>query len=741
MSGGTAMMHSSEHQPLAIRARPDLSYHRQTYQGQPWWLVKDPVALRYYRIRPEACEVLRMLDGQRSLQQLKTEIEDRFPMLNVKISDLHSMIGMLHRYGLVLAQASGRGPQLYQRMTEQRLRRVLGQLSSILWIRLPGVDPERFLNWLYPKTRWFFSVWSVAGCVTLMVSAWLLVLLHFHEFYAKLPSFHQFFGAGNLVWMMLALAVAKILHEIGHGLTCKHYGGECHEIGVMFLVLTPCLYCDTSDAWILPNKWHRAAIGAAGMYVEVVLASICTFVWWNTEPGLVHYLALNTVFICSLSTVIFNSNPLLRYDGYYILSDILEIPNLAQKSRSALIGLLRHWCLGLAWNKDQVLPPRQRMTFALYAMASFCYRWFILFVILLFLSRFLEPYGLQPLAHLIIASSLVGLIVVPTWKAIQFFRVPGRILQLNKRRTLSTTILLLGVSLAVMYIPLPHRVITPVIIEPRGAERIYVNVAGVLETVTVEEGEAVSAGQELAVLTNPEIRFQITQLSGERERLEQHLQNLRRQQSGDADATQQIPHTQEGLVHLRKRLEELHKEQQRLNLVSQTSGIVMPPPYNSGNTQTRLPAWYGTPLEERNLGCWLEPGTLFCVIGDATQMQATLVVDQSNINFVRLGQVVEIKLDEFPSDVWPGEITEISRMDLQVLPRELSHMAGGELATEADETGAQRPASVSYQAFVALDNSDERLLPGFRGRAKIHVGKRTLGEALWRFLTKTFRLR
>ena len=126
------------------------------------------------------------------------------------------------------------------------------------------------------------------------------------------------------------------MHEFGHGLSCKHFGGECHEIGVMLLVFTPCLYCNVSDSWMLPNKWHRAAIGAAGMYVELVLASIATFVWWFSQPGPFNYICLSVMFICSVSTVMFNANPLLRYDGYYILSDFLEIPNLRQKASTIL---------------------------------------------------------------------------------------------------------------------------------------------------------------------------------------------------------------------------------------------------------------------------------------------------------------------------------------------------------------------------------------------------------------------
>jgi putative peptide zinc metalloprotease protein len=734
-------MRSGEHQAIAMRARPDLVYQQQTYQGQAWWIVKDPISLKYFRIRPEAYTSLRMLDGGTSLDQIKTELERAFPKIKVEYADLYSMLGMLHRYGLVLAQASGQGEQLYQRRGEQRRRQLLGQLSSILFLRLPGVDPERFLSWLYPKVRWFYSRWCVALCATLVLSSWLLVILHFHEFYAKLPGFHEFFRAGNIVWMMLALGCAKILHEIGHGMTCKHYGGECHQIGLMFLVFTPCLYCDTSDAWILPNKWHRAAIGAAGMYVEVVLAAVFTFVWWNSEPGLLHYLALNTMFICSVSTVIFNSNPLLRYDGYYILSDVLEIPNLGQKSRMALVGLLRKWCLGMPWQKELAVPPRQRVTFATYAVASFCYRWFILVVILLFLSKFLKPYGLQALAHLLIATSLVGLIVVPTWRAVQFLLVPGRMQQVKKSRLLTTMAVVAALTLAVVYLPLPHRVMTSAVVEAGDAERVYVNVPGVLTGLHVEQGQRVEAGQRLAVLQNPEVDYQITRLTGQLQRSERQLQNLRRQQGTDADAAQQIPHTAESLVHIQQRLDQLRQDQRRLELVAQQSGVVMSPHAPSTSREGgSLPMWSGTPLDDWNLGSWLETGTLFCVVGDPRQLEAVLVIDQMQIDFIGEGQLVEIMLDEYPGEVWSSRIDEIAEVDLQRIPRELSVEAGGELAGSADDSGEARPASTSYQARVSLDNADQRLLPGFRGRAKIRIGSRTLGKAIWRYLAQTFRL-
>ena len=168
-----------------------------------------------------------------------------------------------------------------------------------------GIDPDRLLNWLDPYIGWVFTRGAVLVSLVLALAALILVTVQWDAFHAKLPTFNEFFASKNWLWLALTMSVTKILHEFGHGLSCKHFRGECHEMGVMILVLTPCLYCNVSDSWMLPNKWHRAAIGAAGMYVELVLASISTFIWWFSEPGLLHYLALNVMFISSVSTILF----------------------------------------------------------------------------------------------------------------------------------------------------------------------------------------------------------------------------------------------------------------------------------------------------------------------------------------------------------------------------------------------------------------------------------------------------
>jgi len=198
------------------------------------------------------------------------------------------------------------------------------------------VNPQRFLNAAYPWVRWCFSPIAVLLTCALMVTALVLVLLHPAEVHQRLPDLQSWLQPRQLWLVAAVLAGAKLLHELGHAFACKHFGGECREMGLLLLVFTPCLYCDVSDAWMIPNRWRRAAVDAAGMYVEGALAAASTLVWWNSEPGWLNRICLMVMGVCGVSTLVFNGNPLLRYDGYFILSDVLNVPNLWQRSRAAV---------------------------------------------------------------------------------------------------------------------------------------------------------------------------------------------------------------------------------------------------------------------------------------------------------------------------------------------------------------------------------------------------------------------
>ncbi len=731
---------SSSARPLAIRMRPDLVVTKQRYQGRQFWIIKDPVGLNYFRFQEEEYSLLNWLDGETSLDELRQRFEQQFAPQKITLEELGRLIGMLHQSGLVIAGVAGQGKQLLKRRWERKKKEWMAAVSNVLAIRFKGIDPERLLNWLYPKVSWFFTKTAATVCLTMLFSALMLVLVQFDTFKAKLPSFHEFFGASNWIWLAAAMAVTKVLHEFGHGLSCKHFGGECHELGVMMLVLTPCLYCNVSDSWMLPNKWHRAFIGAAGMYVEICIASIATFLWWFSAPGLLNNICLSTMFVCSVSTVVFNGNPLLRYDGYYILSDILEIPNLRQKATTILGRKMGAWCLGLEEPDDPFLPQRNQAMFMLYTVASTVYSWVVVFSILFFLNKVFKPYRLEIFGQMIALAAIASMIGRPLWTVWKFFRIPGRTDQVKKPRLYATIVIVATVVGAFLFLPLPYRVYCSLEVQPHKPDPVYIEVVGKLTTLNVKPGQSVEAGTMLAELQSIDLELAVAELTGRRDQLNAQLDSLRRQRYQSAGSELQIPQIQKSLDAVEGELREKKTDLDRLHLVARRGGVVFPPPSMPKRPRQdgKLTTWNGTPLEKRNLGATFQPGTLFCQIGDPGKFDAILVVDQSDIESIHLDQKVKVMLDESPGKIYDGEITEISPEEMKALPKQLSNKSGGSLETKTDESGVSKPASTSYEARVPLDDAEGILIPGLKGEAKISADYHSLGWRTWRFLQRTF---
>ena len=737
---------SSAQRPLKLRVRPDLKVRRHKYQGRPFWVVKEPIGLKYYRFQEEEFSILQMLDGNTSYEDLKSQFESEFAPQRITLQDLQHFIGMLHRSGLVISDQSGQGRQLNRRASENSKRELMGKLSNVLAIRFKGIDPERVLNWLYPIVGWFFSFWFFCCVIVMALVALALVTVQYEMFRTRLPAFHEFFGPSNWFYLGITLGLTKVLHEFGHGLSCKHFGGECHEMGVMFLVLTPCLYCNVSDSWLLPNKWHRAAIGAAGMYVEVFLASIATYLWWFSEPGLLNHVCLSIMFVCSVSTILFNGNPLLRFDGYYILSDIAEIPNLRQKSSKILGRLAQEYCLGIEQQEDPFLPDRHLWFFALYTTAATVYRWVVVFSILFFLNAVLEPYGLKVIGQAIGLMGLFGLLVQPVWNMIKFFRAPGRMSQV-KSKNLSITVAIVAALLAfVCFVKLPFSVKCAVEVKPQQqmVERVIVKSGGQLQKIHVELGDQVEKGQVIAELVDIPLELQFQETHREYNTLYAQWENLSRDRKRmDGSITAEIRRLEQAVRASKKSLEILNQRRNWLKLKAPLAGVVLPPPEKKPDPQVegRLPTWDGSLMRPENLGARVEQNDVLCMVGDPVSFEAMLVIDQTDLPFVEPDDEALVRLDAYADDTFEGTILEIAGADMEVASPAMSTQAGGRMALVTDASGVQRPQSASYEARVPLkDVKQLALRPGMRGRAKIKADKQTLIARFWRLLNRTFHL-
>ena len=749
---------NSAMRPLKLRKRPDLEASRHLYHGRGYWVVKEPVGLNYFRFHEEEYAILNMLDGQTSMQEIRDRFQSQFAPQRITVQDLQQFIGMLHRSGLVISETSGQGRQLRRRGDNKKKRERLGKLANVFALRFRGIDPERILNFLLPWFGWLFTTWCIFVVLTFGLSALTLVFVEWDQFQTKLPTFQSFFAAHRWIWLGLTMGAVKVLHEFGHGLSCKKFGGECHEMGFMLLIFTPCLYCNVSDSWMLPNKWQRVFIGAAGMYVELILASFATFLWWFSEEGLFNYLCLSVMFICSVSTVVFNGNPLLRFDGYYILMDMIEIPNLRQKATEVLKRWFQKTCLGLELQDNPFLPHRYQFWFGSYTVAAVIYRWVVVVSIIFFLNQVLKPYGLQALGRAFAITGIVGLIAQPIWSTYKFFKTPGRASKMKRNRVLATTGVVLGAIGLVAFVPFPYHIDCVAEIQPADAFAVRSMVPGRLVSFNKKPGELVQPGEVIAQLENIDLMMQRESYQGEYGLTELKLQMQGQKANRDPNQASAVVSAESQARSAKEHLDIAEEKLKNLLIVSQMPGIIIEPPAKDGGKMAeatdQLPTWSGSPFEPKNEHAFFAEGDLLCYVGDPATMEAIVIIDQSDMQDLRveLGEQarqkriepdkspqVEIMLESARLNSLYGRLIEIADSEMKESPQSLASASGGTLDTKMDpKTGKVMPISASYQAKVKLDEGKIPFRSGYRGQAKIHLKWKTLGWRLYRILSKTF---
>lgn len=727
----------SSDRPLALRVRPELEYLELGAGESRYWRVKDPLTARFFELGPEEFHVLERLDGRTSLAELQADCERRFAPLRLSRTHLAAFLGRLHREGLVIADASGQGEQLLRRDTQRRRQAWLWNWTRLLAMRWRGIDPDRLLARIEPWCGWLFSPPAVAAALLLVAAAVVLLLTHAEAVRLRVPEFQAFFSLRNAPWLLLSVGAAKIWHELAHGLACRRFGGQCHQLGLMLLAFIPCLYCDVSDAWMFRSRWRRAAVGAAGVYAELLLAAVCTFVWWFSEPGWVNSIAFNLMVVSSVNTLLFNANPLLRYDGYYVLSDLAEIPNLQDRA-AAVVRRALAWCfLRTDPPADRLSGEPRPLALGFYGLASLAYRLMALLAIVWGSYVALKPHRLDALAVALAAVVGATLAASPIMLLAGFLGHPAAGERMHWPRVRLALPLAALALAAFLWLPVPHRVYVPAVLEPAAARTVYVSAPGQL-TSAAAAGQRVEEGQTVARLANSQLALELIQLVGERDQLRLRLANLERRQVESHEAAMAIPTAREALADAEARLRQRREDEQRLTLTAGRAGTIFPARLRRASTaKGELPQWTGSPLDRENQGCYLETGSELCRIGDPGRWEAILLVDEDQVALVRAGQAVRLLVDQFPENTLEGTIVELARLDLQEAPPEL--IERGELAWRQDQADQGQPLRTYYQARVQLTTTDARLLAASTGLARISVAPQSLGARAWRFLAGTFR--
>jgi putative peptide zinc metalloprotease protein len=731
---------ASVDRPTALRLRADVLTVRVESASAMSWVVKDPLTLEHFQFSAEEFALLDWLRQPVTIGELQRRFQRQFSPQTITPDTIWDFTSRLHASGLLVSDAPGQGRELLARREREQARKLAFSWTGLLGIRFRGINPDAFLTSAHDGLRWLFSPLTLFAAIALFVVALSLVVGHFDEFHGRLPEVSALFDWRNLPWLLLAIGGVKVLHELGHAFACKHFGGEVNEMGIMLLVFAPCLYCDVSDAWRLPSKWRRIAISAAGIVVELTLAAAATIVWWYSVPGVVQLLALNVMVICTVNTLAINGNPLLRYDGYYIFSDLVEVPNLWQRSREALKYFWSEWIMGQPAEDDALLPARQRPWLACYAVVSKLYLTMVCVFLVWGLANSLAPHHLQNVAYLVGLTMLGGTLIGPVTNAVELARNPIRRGQVKRGRLTILAAVALAATVAVLAIPVNYNVTAPMVLMPEDATRVYASVDGTLDEI-LPAGATVAQGDTIATLENSDAQLDLEKLEGECRLRKLRVEHLERLRGVDHEANDGLPTARTALADSERRLEELHSEARRLTLTSPVAGIVIPAPRLPAmpTGDGRLPKWSGSLLEPSARGAYVEAGTLACLVGDPKQISAVLLVDDTDVKFLQPGQHALLRIDQMPGRVVEGEVVEVSR-----------HEAG-----KANSDGRTRPdlaplfaglvtpghEGPHYEVRVKLDNpAADSLVIGGRGDAKVATERITLGRRMWRAVAQTFRL-
>lgn len=697
--------------------RNDLIVTRQIFESRTYYVVKDPVSLQYFRMSAEDYFLATLFDGKRTFGQIRENYVGRFPQIRLDLTDEEISLRVSQfANDLALMQfLAVQGHRLKDRYTAIRKRKAGGHftklISQIFFSRFSIFDPDELFGKMAKPLWW---IWTRA---TLWISLAIIgvAVVVFIQSYGRIaPTMSNFFTLQNLGLIWVATILIKSIHELGHGLTCKHFGSEVHEVGLMVLVFTPYFFVNVSDSWVMPKRNHRILVSAAGIYVELILASFATFLWAVVQPGMLQQVLFNVMVIASVSTVVFNANPLMRFDGYYIATDLLEIPNLQPKSR-AFIGYKVKQLLFGRNAPDPVLsrmplPKRRFWLFYFYAIASYFYGYFVIYKITMYMSLKLAPYGLETVGTYLSGAALFMWVVAPLFtfgKSLKLTRDDwksgGRLRRLT--RIGGAALLLFAV-----FCVLPHRltITRSLAVQLADPDTVRPEISGTLEECYVNENDHVKAGAPLAKLRNRDIearhaeattKVRITEAVAQRAMGMDNPAEYREAMNMKSQAETALKQAKADLDHL--------------TLRSRGDGIVL-----TRDLQSRI-------------GSWVRLGENFCQISPVGSTSIAIPLGEKQVRYVKQGQRVELKSNAYPDRLFTGHIAEQPLLVMgRDLPPALSEKREGDVVTGVDREGHEVPLERIFQAKIQVDDPDGLLRQGMTGRAKIYTGRHLYGKLL-----------
>lgn len=589
---------------LKPRLRSHAEIHRHTYRGQDWYILQDHSSGRFHRFSPEAYHIIGLMDGKKSLgeiwQAACTALGDDMPTQGEVIQ----LISQLHQTDVLLTDIPPDMANLLMRFRHHKRARLLSQLGSPFAIRLPLFDPERFLAATQFLVRPLFGWVGLLLWLAVVGSAVLLAGVHWTELTGNVAD--RVLATENLMLLWLAYPLIKTLHEFGHAYAVRHWGGEVHEMGMMLLVFVPVPYVDASGATAFRKKHRRMMVGAAGIVTEIFLAAAAMWAWVLVEPGALRALAFNSMIIAGVSTLVFNGNPLLRFDAYYILSDFLEIPNLGTRSTRYLGYLCQRHLLKLTESRNPASSSAEARWLGFYGIAAFGYRMFIMVRIALFVAGqfFFLGVGLA-------VWGVFSMLFLPLFKVLKRVFTESSFRSKRRRAAGLVALTTVAVGMALLAVPVPSFTVVQGVLAAPPESRLHAGTDGFVQRIVASPGQRVRPGDPLVQLENPDLVTELAALDAELREYESryHLGVTR-------DRTEARILTDE-IERIRAELAEKRSEQDLLMVRSPAEGVFL------------------LPDADNLLNMFVRRGMPIGHVVDFSKVTARIVVPQSRVDRIR----------------------------------------------------------------------------------------------------------
>lgn len=691
---------------LRLGLLPSVRVHKQLYRGREWYVLQDIGSEKYFRLRPVAYRFASELSPRRTVDQVWQGFVERHPEEAPGQEEVMQLLAQLHHANLLFFRSDADNDQIFQRYQKQTTRENLGKLMAFLYVRIPVWNPNDFLNaWRPVLTRFFGPFSFLLWLVVVLYAAWQIVV----DWDALWSQGQGILSLANLPWLYVAIFVLKLFHEMSHAIVCKKYGGQVHTMGIMFIIFTPLPYIDASASWSMRNRWHRVAVGAAGMYVELFFAALAALVWLNTGSGPVNSMAFNLMVAGSVSSLLFNGNPLLRFDAYYMLADMTELPNLYQKANQQWLYYLDRWLLGTERAEMPAQSLGEGVWFTAYGALSLVYRLFIMVVITLMVSDLWLGLGLL----MAIMMSFVW-VILPLQKLLKYLLTSPKLMRNRTRAWLVTLTGFTLIVLALGVLPAPYGIKSPGVVLAGERTSVFSGYGGVLEDIHVRPGQAVAAGEVLFRLHNDELRRDLEIVGHQITETEW----LIRQALDQADADPEPLRTQ--LSALRGRQTSLQQHAAGLTIRAPISGF-----------------WQGDNLQER-LGATLSRNeTLGRIIaGSGNEFVAVVNQGAAAELFERTLSRASIRLAGQAAQAVAVTDLALIPFQQQTLPSPaLSIRGGGSLPTQDDGTGREVATQAFYELVARVtDGTGPVWRDGMTGFLRVALPARPIAWQVWRRL-------